>query len=324
MSLLGGLIGIGGGMFANRSAKKMAVRQENARQNQYRQERSDNQEDAATARANYNEDEARIFERGTDQERKLYERSLDDVANQYSRLRDAAEAGGFNPLSVLGTGQAPASGGVISGGAQGFKSAAALGQSGFAPLSSIDMITGGLQEVADAFDGTVDAQEENLTLRNELMRIELDQHRSGVYTPKLGPNRTGLPSSGSSADGAPLGSKAMPGTVGFEQPSGNTVYAPSGGDLDERLTGAYDRTLDWWRDPSAYPDGPFPNIVNDLKAGWDKRFGPGFFPDKAPTFGYTKSPKAGDGGFTPRAKPVFKERLYIPYLGTRNWATGPK
>lgn len=101
----------------------------------------------------------------------------------FKKIRESAEAGGFNPLTALMSG----AGGIASG-------------SSTPPLASFDLLSQGLQGVSDALTGKtaqLDAQER---LRTDLMQLQLDQARSGVVqaAPPRAVDRVGV-------GGAPLG-----------------------------------------------------------------------------------------------------------------------
>lgn len=146
-----------------------------------------------------------------------YAQQKDDFATQFQRSRDAAIAGGFNPLSALGAQMTPGMGaGGLSSSSYGGGGAAAA-STGFAsasgPTSSVPMsygapvavqplasnmaIVGGISELGQELTGVNAVQRQTDTLYRDLAQLELDQRRSGV-NPYAAPAGR-VPSLGSSA-----------------------------------------------------------------------------------------------------------------------------
>ncbi|MBL4917252.1 hypothetical protein [Szabonella alba] len=94
----------------------------------------------------------------------------DNIMSQAQGARDAAEKYGFNPLTLLQYGQP--GGSMASGSAP--------------PLASIELITGGLRDVADVTSGDAERRRVNDRLQNDLAQLKLDQLRSGVVA--VGPS----------------------------------------------------------------------------------------------------------------------------------------
>lgn len=130
-----------------------------------------------------------------------YAQQKDDFATQFSRSRDAAIAGGFNPLSVLGSQMTPSmgAGGLSSssyGAGQG--AAASAGFSGgmqaapasvpmaygapvaVQPIASNASIVGAVAELGQELSGENAVQRQTDELYRDLAQIQLDQARSGV------------------------------------------------------------------------------------------------------------------------------------------------
>lgn len=145
-----------------------------------------------------------------------YAQQKGDLANQFVDLRAAAKKGGFNPLAVLGTQMTPslAAGGLSSssygagsgvGASAGFSAVAPVSASvpmaygaevSVQPVVSNAAILGEVAELGREFTGENAVQRQTQELQRDLMRIELDTLRSGVFP--SAPSGA-LPSMGSAA-----------------------------------------------------------------------------------------------------------------------------
>lgn len=96
-------------------------------------------------------------------------RALEDERQKFVRLREAAELGGFNPLTAL------AGGGL--GGLSGLPS-------GTAPLASADVIMGGLLDLGREFSGEAAQQRARDKVAADLNAVRLEQARAEL---KAGP-----------------------------------------------------------------------------------------------------------------------------------------
>lgn len=95
-----------------------------------------------------------------------------DIKAQYVRLREAADLGGFNPLSVIGTG---INAGVSMGGG-GFTAPPTVEP----PLASNAFLANALQGVSDLVSGKDAAELAETKARTELMRVEAERMKSLV------------------------------------------------------------------------------------------------------------------------------------------------
>jgi len=223
-------------------------------------------------------DERAVWERGVQQdqasfdrsaalERSIYDRTrsdgLMDAKMQFSRLREAATEAGFNPLTVLGaTGGASSFGGGSSG---AFASGSGIvgggvsmpGQAnyavpvtqaatftrdtGLAPLSSVGMLANGLEAIGEQFSPEARAMREQTSLKNDLMKIELDQLRSGVRTgpPKMAAAAPARPKTALERAQAahPNANVEFLDTVFLNQDGSEAATIPVGVDVDEAASG---------------------------------------------------------------------------------------
>lgn len=129
----------------------------------------------------------------------------ENILSQARGVREAADKYGFNPLTLLEHGQ------------PGGSMASAPGP---APLSSIDVITNSLSGLDDVLSGEREAerQRKREELELDLMRIEVDQARSGVIA------------------SAPLGRQAV------SAPSGGATFSEPFSMRPTRVTGAAGRS----------------------------------------------------------------------------------
>lgn len=137
-----------------------------------------------------------------------YEQQRTDLGNQFTDLRAAAEKGGFNPLSVLGSSMVPSmgAGGLSSSSyaagspvaaSSGFSSPGAVTASvpmtygapvAVQPLVSNDAILGSLREFGQEATGINNVARAADQARLDLANIELDRARSGVDLGDYGHN----------------------------------------------------------------------------------------------------------------------------------------
>lgn len=99
---------------------------------------------------------------GSSSAKKARARALEDEKQKFVRLREAAELGGFNPLTAL------------ENSGQTFGSNL---PSGAPPLASIDMITNGIKELGNEFTGVNAQQRAREQLEYDLAKLKLDQAR---------------------------------------------------------------------------------------------------------------------------------------------------
>lgn len=146
----------------------------------------------------------------------------DNIISQARGVRQAAEESGFNPLTMLQYGQ--------PGGAMG-------SGGGHAPLASIDLITGGLKDISDAMSGDKERQQKREELEQDLLRVQIDQLRSGVLAAPpaaagigAGPSPIGRRPAvqAQSAGSAP---KKLP-VFGSPTPGPNTIAPGRGQEID--------------------------------------------------------------------------------------------
>lgn len=129
-----------------------------------------------------------------------YVQARADQATQYTDLRAAAQAGGFNPLSVLGTGiSAAPAGGLTSSSYSAASGAGAMPVVGMgasvpmsygapvavAPLSSNAAIIGAVQEFGQEITGVPAQERANAQLYSDIARIELERARAGMTAPTV-------------------------------------------------------------------------------------------------------------------------------------------
>lgn len=88
-----------------------------------------------------------------------------NMLSQAEGAREAAEKYGFNPLTMLQYGQP---GGALGGGG------------GEPPLASIDLLTGGLDDLGSILSGDRERQRSADQLALDLTKLKLEQARSGV------------------------------------------------------------------------------------------------------------------------------------------------
>lgn len=113
-----------------------------------------------------------------------YARDAKVNANRFVDLRAAAEKGGFNPLTALGSGLAGGGGFSGSGGGQ----MASLAVGGVAPpLTSGSLLSGGgAQMLGEGLAGLFDQEKAKRTHQNDLAALQMDKLRSGVIA--VGPS----------------------------------------------------------------------------------------------------------------------------------------
>lgn len=99
---------------------------------------------------------------------KARKQAKEDALNKFVDLRQAAERGGFNPLTAL-----QATGGAGFG---------AYGSSA-PPLASIELLTSFGNKLGEEFSGAADRRRATETLQHDLAKLQLDQARSGVLVP---------------------------------------------------------------------------------------------------------------------------------------------
>lgn len=153
-----------------------------------------------------------------------------NIMSQAQGARQAADAYGFNPLTMLQYGQP---GGAMGGG-------------GGAPLASIELITGGLKDVADAFTGEAARRRAADQLEMDLAQLKLDQLRSGVLA--VAPSAASAIGSGPT----PIG----PRTATVVQSAGRFQPARGGFNERSRKTGPFgpDNSPDPHRDSVPNPE----------------------------------------------------------------------
>nr|CRY97220.1 hypothetical protein [uncultured prokaryote] len=151
-------------------------------------------------------DDQAVFDRAAAEEQSIYDRTrsdgLSDASLQFSRLRDAATSAGFNPLTALGASApvpfsggssgafAPASG-VVGGGGVDPAASAVFGpspssiasftrDSGLPPLSTVGMLSDAVTKALSGFTPEAAAAREQVGLQSDLLKLKIDQARSGV------------------------------------------------------------------------------------------------------------------------------------------------
>lgn len=120
-----------------------------------------------------------------------------NILSQAQGAREAADKYGFNPLTMLQYGQP---GGAMGGGGSA------------PPLASIEAITNGLRGLDDITSGDAARRRKAEELQNDLLRVQLDQARSGVVAVGPGADSVGTGPS-------PLGRRAV------QVPNGGAVHA---------------------------------------------------------------------------------------------------
>lgn len=178
-----------GGLVSNQQAKAQNRRSAANDRFNYDRAKADNMAAYAVERADALADRAD----NKAQERAIYDRTradaLGDEADKFVRLRAAAEAGGFNPLSVLGLSGSTAG---TSGAGASPLGAVPVGTANLtrgtpiAPLSSVGMLANGLLAAAEEFTPERRQEREQKALQLDMARIELDQMRANAIAPKPG------------------------------------------------------------------------------------------------------------------------------------------
>jgi len=124
----------------------------------------------------------------------------DNIMSQAQGARDAAEAYGFNPLTMLQFGNP---GGAIGGGG------------GAPPLASLDVLTSGLSDLSDITSGDAAMRRASNQLELDLGKLKLEQLRAAAAAPSVG--------SGPSAFGRSAVKVPGPDDAGFKDPAGNDI-----------------------------------------------------------------------------------------------------
>lgn len=151
-----------------------------------------------------------------------------NILSQAEGAREAAEKYGFNPLTMLQYGQP---GGALGGGG------------GEPPLASIDLLTGGLDDLGSILSGDRERQRAADQLALDLAKLKLEQARSGVVAV--------APSAASGVgDGQPVLGGSTPRMVSYGQaarPFGMGVpsLVHSGEPREDGLKSADDRGTLW-------------------------------------------------------------------------------
>lgn len=122
------------------------------------------------------EDEKGIYKRGRVDQMK-------DKLNEFVQGREAAIAGGFNPLTTMGMSQVASAnyGGSINAAQMG----TAEGTVSHAPLASIGLLTDGLSEIGEVLSGETAQDQAERDLRYDLNKIELEQRVQDLEAPKF-------------------------------------------------------------------------------------------------------------------------------------------
>lgn len=251
MGLISSAIGLVGGFFGRKAEKKAA----------------------AKARDKFVED--RNYDRNVFIDDRNHDRAIfrEDQDQLYVRTRDAAENGGFNPLTALGaTGGrfGTSGGGSIQGGS---------GPSGYvAPLASIGLITQSLQGISDEFTGVAAKQRAQEQLQYDLGKVQLDTARAKLKTAQM-PRRAGTARLGNNAAsvGAVSNSKGMkdpkkPPIIidsiqqkSYDHENGETVNYYIGPDLDEMVSGALLKVESKYQEHmKKYPKGNFTGMLLEI------------------------------------------------------------
>lgn len=108
--------------------------------------------------------------------KKARQNALFDEAMKFIRLRDAAERGGFNPLTAL-----------ENGGVGGFSNL----PSGVAPLASTAIITGALQGVGEMLSSKRETKMTEQDVRDDLLKVENERKGAGGYEPVIRRSKPG-------------------------------------------------------------------------------------------------------------------------------------
>lgn len=143
----------------------------------------------------------------------------DNILSQAKGAREAADKYGFNPLTMLQYGQP---GGAMGGGGSA------------PPLASIQAITDGLRGIDDITSGDAERRRKAEELQNDLLRVQLDQARSGVVAVGPGADSVGNGPSPLGRRAAvlpmPTGKAFAPRKGGFGSPTkGQNSVAPGRG-----------------------------------------------------------------------------------------------
>jgi len=212
----------------------------------YALQRTDQREDSRTAydRSVKSSEQARAWAEED------YARAKSDQASQYTDLRAAAEKGGFNPLSVLGTGMTPTPAGGITASTfaaspgVGLSSAQAMSVQGVQasvpmgygapvvaqPLASNDAILGSVAELGQELTGAAAVGRANDQLYSDIAAIELDRLRGSPSSqyPVVPPRVDVAPSLGPTA--TRVGNTAS--TPGMTPFYGGNLYQDMGLEID--------------------------------------------------------------------------------------------
>lgn len=183
---------------------------------------------------------AREWDRSTLKMQRRWQKG--DQASQFVDVRAAAEAAGFNPLSVLGSGMTPVS-------LQGTTSAAAYGATApassvpmtygqpvyVAPLASNDAIMGTVEELGRQLTGTEAVQKANEKATIELAQIEQERKQAGLEKPIVAPSQ-GAPGV---ADLRPPVRPVSSMRVSDNVVQGGGVYGPTGPNYNDGFAPTY-------------------------------------------------------------------------------------
>lgn len=172
-----------------------------------------------------------------------------NILSQAQGARQAAEKYGFNPLTMLQYGQ--------PGG---------TGLGGEAPLASLDLLLGGIEDVADEFTGKAAQQRAADQLNIDLAQLKLEQAKSGVIAAgpsepnfTLGNRPTPMATVNRNVEKPfTLGSDLAPGREGQEEP---VLNVPGFYEMNNAFTGG-DIIL-----PGEGPEGGIDDVAIMLGVG---------------------------------------------------------